>query len=588
VAFAETHRASGFIAHLIDRGNLALRLPAGLARLSVADLADALSRLPRRELEVALRHKLVTLVALPGLRLWAGCGDAALRHARETGREVVAEASLEDFHEAIRRTHGSHLLRDATFALGHRRPGKSARRRTTPPQIVAGLIGLLLAALGLMVLPLHLSWLLGGLLAGLFFLAVIALRMLSLMPPVHRRDRPARPLADAELPVYTVLVPLFRETSVLDQLLAALGHIDYPRRKLDIKLILEESDVAMRRAVAEFDLPAHFETVVVPAGLPQTKPRALNYGLRFAAGELLAIYDAEDIPEPQQLRLAAESFADLPHEVACLQAELAFYNPCENWLARQFTIEYAGHFGLLLPALADHRLPVPLGGTSNHFRIDVLRRVGAWDPHNVTEDADLGFRLARDGYAVAPLASRTYEEANVRLGNWLKQRSRWLKGFLMTWLVHTREPSRVVAEVGPAGFWAAQVLTIGVFASALLHPLCLTATVVLFILEPVPRGLGPIAVGLAGLNLLVLVSGYAVAMVAGRRGLRRLGIAGWTVPLATMPFYWLLLSLAAWMALWQFAVAPFHWNKTEHGLSRYQKRRRRNGAGRRLVTRRAR
>ena len=203
----------------------------------------------------------------------------------------------------------------------------------------------------------------------------------------------------------------------------------------------------------------------------------------------------------------------------------------------------------------------------------MLRQVGAWDPHNVTEDADLGLRLARHGFDTGTLDSRTYEEATVKLLNWMRQRARWFKGFLATWLVHMREPRRFLTQVGPAGFWAAQACTLGVFASALLHPLCMAATVLLFLIEPgLPPGASIALIVMSGLNLLILVSGYAVTMVLGRRALAGLGIYGWTVPILTMPVYWLLMSAAAWLALWQFIVAPFHWNKTEHGLSSFQKR----------------
>jgi glycosyltransferase XagB len=204
--------------------------------------------------------------------------------------------------------------------------------------------------------------------------------------------------------------------------------------------------------------------------------------------------------------------------------------------------------------------------------------VGGWDPHNVTEDADLGLRLARHGFDTATLDSRTYEEANTRLLNWIRQRARWLKGFLATWLVHMRQPGRLLAEVGPAGFWTAQAMTIGVFASALLHPLCIVGTILIYLAEPtLASDAGMALIGLAGLNLLILVAGYAVTMIIAVRALRQRGIAGWHVPILTMPAYWLLMSVAAWYALWQFAVAPFHWNKTEHGLSYVQKRRRKSG-----------
>ena len=512
---------------------------------------------------------------MPGLTLYAACGAPALAIALADGRKVVAEAETADFLDAVRRTHGALLLHEATSDLATNHPEKSASRRLTGWQSGSALMLVGLVIVAFLLFQARFVWFGVSLLSGLLFLAVIALRLLCLFPPIRWGQIAAEYLGDEELPVYSVLVPLFRETSVLGQLLRALTELDYPPEKLDIKLILEESDILMQRAVAGIRLPPHFEVIVVPSGRPQTKPRALNYALHFARGSLLTIFDAEDIPEPKQLRLAAETFAALAHDVACLQAQLAFFNPNENWLTRQFTIEYAILFGLLLPTLANHHLPLPLGGTSNHFRVDVLREVGAWDPFNVTEDADLGLRLARAGYETATLAARTYEEANGQPVNWLNQRTRWLKGFLATWLVHMRRPVRLLEDLGPSGFWAAQALTIGIFGSALLHPICMAVTLALFILQPgLPAGASYFVITLTGLNLLVLVSGYGVAIIAGRRALYQLGITGWIFPLATMPIYWLLMSVAAWAALWQFIVAPFHWNKTEHGLSSFQRRRR--------------
>jgi cellulose synthase/poly-beta-1,6-N-acetylglucosamine synthase-like glycosyltransferase len=440
----------------------------------------------------------------------------------------------------------------------------------------------MLVAAAALLMPFDGFWPLASLASGLFFLSVVALRLLCLMPPL-RRTPPPEPIEERELPPYSVLVPLFRETAVLGQLVGALARLRYPAEKLDIKLILEEEDVAMQAAVAQLLLPPCFDVIVVPAGRPQTKPRALNYALSFCRGELLTIYDAEDIPEPDQLTKAAARFAAAGPELACLQAELTFFNPNENWLARQFTAEYAMLFGRLLPVLADHRLPLPLGGTSNHFRTCALREVGAWDPFNVTEDADLGLRLARHGYETGTLDSVTYEEANTRLMNWMRQRARWLKGFLATWLVHMRDPARLMRELGPAGFWVTQAVTIGVFASALLHPLCLLALLLLAAFHPLlPEEAGPGFIAMAGVNLLVFLAGYGLAIVLTRDALRRRGILGWRGTLATMPFYWLLMSGAAWMALWQFIAAPFHWNKTEHGLSSFQ------GAPRRRWTERLR
>lgn len=576
MSLLETREPQWFSRFLQYGSNIAAREGQALPRLDADALAGALRRLTPDELQQSLHCKLIPLVTLPGLRLFAACGPQALAEAQRQGLEIAATADKSSFAAAVRTAHGAGLLRQAVWGLHSRTPHYSASRRLTRWQAGVMAMILLIAAATLAVLPGMLGWMLASSVAGLFFLSVVALRILCLLPPIRRQPGPGVEVADAALPVYSVLVPLFRETSVLGQLLSALTSLDYPADKLDIKLILEESDTLMQRALAAIRLPAAFEVITVPSGTPQTKPRALNYALPFCRGSFLTIFDAEDIPDPRQLRLAASAFAAGPPHVACLQAQLHFYNPIENWLARQFTIEYATLFEALLPALSNHRLPLLLGGTSNHFRIGVLRRIGGWDPHNVTEDADLGLRLAREGYETGALDSRTYEEANVKLANWIKQRARWLKGFLATWLVHMREPLRLWREVGPAAFWTIQATTIGVFASALLHPLCMAVTAALLVLTPqLPADAGVIVYALAGLNLLILAAGYGVSMYIAGRVLRRRGISGWYLAIATMPLYWLLMSAAAWFALWQFISAPFYWNKTEHGLSHVQRARRR-------------
>lgn len=573
MALLEPHKHFDFLHYPHRLDNIEADDGEVLPQLPGWAIRDALRRLPADELATVLRTKVVPLVNIPGLRLFAAFGDRARRAAHAAGLEVAAGAEATDFLDAAQVELKGPLLRRATRELVVRFPEMSASRRFSPSQTIVSLLLVVLLVAALWFLPPDVLWSLSSLVGGLFFLSVIALRLLSLMPP-PRRAAPARPIIDdGDLPIYSVLIPLFRETAVLGQLLSAIRRLDYPRDKLDVKLILEESDIVMQRAVARYRLPDWIDVLVVPSGLPQTKPRALNYALQFARGELLTIFDAEDIPEPQQLRLAAERFAVLGPDVACLQAQLAFYNPNENWLTRQFTIEYATLFGLQLPALAGHHLPLPLGGTSNHFRTPILQRIGAWDPYNVTEDADLGLRLARFGYETGTLDSRTYEEANVRLLNWMRQRARWLKGFLQTWLVHMRRPDRFLADVGASGFWVSQAFTIGLVASALLHPVCLAVTLWMFGTGQAFANAGLLATGLAGLNLAVLVSGYAVTMMAGHRALRREAISGWWFPIATMPVYWLLISAAAWLAVWQFTTAPFNWNKTEHGLSVFQRQR---------------
>jgi cellulose synthase/poly-beta-1,6-N-acetylglucosamine synthase-like glycosyltransferase len=294
----------------------------------------------------------------------------------------------------------------------------------------------------------------------------------------------------------------------------------------------------------------------------------LNYALQFCRGSLLTIYDAEDVPEPNQLRKVALKFSGSDEKLACLQAQLTSYNPSENWLTRQFTVEYATLFGLILPALAARNLPLALGGTSNHFRTRILRKIGGWDPHNVTEDADLGLRLARLGFLTGVVESLTYEEASTQFPNWMRQRARCIKGFMQTWLVHMCNPVKTGRELGPTGFWTLQALSAGIVLSALFHPFLMALTLWFLITDP-PHVSVPTMV-LASLNLEVFVLGYGVAMLAGMKALRRRGLRGWWFTIATMPFYWLLMSIAAWLALWQFIFAPFKWNKTEHGLSKLQ------------------
>ena len=321
-------------------------------------------------------------------------------------------------------------------------------------------------------------------------------------------------------------------------------------------------------------LPANFQRVVVPPGRPQTKPRALNFALQLARGSLVAVYDAEDRPEPNQLRRAVAAFAAGPPELACVQAPLGFYNTENNWLTRQFAVEYAAQFDAQLPALEVLRLPIPLGGTSNHLRRDRLEEVGAWDPYNVTEDADLGIRLARRGYHCAMLASRTHEEACGRLPAWLRQRTRWIKGWLQTYFVHMRAPPRLLRELGPRGFVAFNVLIAGTVVSALAHPI-FTAVIVYHLLTGIIFADPASAAGLwlAAINTFNLTVGYAAAIMLGWIGVRRRGLTSLTGELKWMPVYWLLQSLAAYRALWEVVRRPFHWDKTEHTAVRFRLRR---------------
>ena len=319
-------------------------------------------------------------------------------------------------------------------------------------------------------------------------------------------------------------------------------------------------------------LPPHFEILVVPDGAPRTKPRALNYALQFATGDYLVIYDAEDRPDPDQLRKAAGRFRDAPREVVCLQARLTFDNASENWLSKQFTIEYASLFAGILPMLDAARLPLPLGGTSNHFRTSTLRKIGAWDPHNVTEDADLGIRLYRRGFRAEVLDSTTYEEAACQPGNWLRQRTRWLKGWVQTYGVHMRQPFRLARELGLGGFLAFQGHFAGIIISALVHPfsyaLILHDAASGLIFQPPETTFGHQLWVIAVFNL---IAGYAASLALGYFALRGNRVRRLVPQLIFIPVYWILISAAAYRAVYQLIKAPHYWEKTEHGLTRVRR-----------------
>jgi cellulose synthase/poly-beta-1,6-N-acetylglucosamine synthase-like glycosyltransferase len=531
-------------------------------------LVDAMVHLSPAETDLALKEKIVAFAWMPNHVMHGVATEHARRKAERYNINVVGQISLSHYRTVIKELLGPKLLMEATYGLARRFPWASARQRLSTGQGVffALLTAMLFAgfyfALGETVLV-------ASLISSVFFILVVGLRCLCLLPLPRGRGVVAPLLPDDALPVYSVLVPLFGEVAVVKQLTRALLLLDYPTDKLDIKLILEENDHDMHKAVADLALPEHFDVIVVPQGKPQTKPRALNYALKFARGEFLTIYDSEDIPMPSQLRHAVACFGVSSPKVGCLQARLGFYNPNENWLTRQFTAEYAALFAVLLPTLSAYKLPLLLGGTSNHFRMSVIQAVGGWDPFNVTEDADLGIRMARFGYRSGVLDSTTYEEANTEIWNWMKQRRRWLKGFLQTWLVHNRNPIQLLRDIGISGFLTVQCMTLGIFLSALLHPILLGLTFWGFTPGPLAEKMQTLLGGMtSGLSLIVLIAGYSSAIAASGKGLKQVGVFGWSQVLLTIPLYWLLISCAAWMALWDFVVAPFHWHKTKHGLSK--------------------
>ncbi|SFQ41825.1 Glycosyltransferase, catalytic subunit of cellulose synthase and poly-beta-1,6-N-acetylglucosamine synthase [Roseivivax halotolerans] len=407
-----------------------------------------------------------------------------------------------------------------------------------------------------------------------FFTAILALATLSLVVSqalklaamlASRTRAPEDPEPQAPLPPVTIMVPLFREAEIATALTERIGRLDYPRALLQVLLVLEDCDEETEQVLARTRLPGWCQTVVVPEGTLRTKPRALNYAMRFARGEIIGVLDAEDAPAPDQIRRIVARFRNRGRDVACLQGILDFYNPKANWLSRCFAIEYASWFRLQLPGIARLGLPVPLGGTTVYFRRDVLDEVGGWDAHNVTEDADLGIRLARRGYRTELVPTVTREEANNRALPWIKQRSRWLKGYAMTWAVHSRRPAGLVRDLG---IWRAlgfQIMFLGALAQFLLAPALWSFWL---ILANVPH---PAEAVLSAPALHALFATYvtaeAVSILSGLIAVARsphIGLMPW-VP--SLIFYYPLGTLAAWKAIWEVVTKPFYWDKTQHGKS---------------------
>ena len=473
------------------------------------------------------------------------------------------------------------LSRHAAEGLARALPRFSARQTITPAQTATLLLAFQAVALtawfakGPLLLVAHLG-------AGLFFLSCALLRLVAALrrPRVSTPcDEALRAIPDARLPRYGVLVALYREAGQVAPLLSALEALEWPRDRLDIRILCEIDDVETCAAVArELHDPTrrgrrdHMHLTMVPVGEPRTKPKALAYGLPLVDSDLVVVFDAEDRPHPLQLREAYAAFAggvagETSTDLACVQAPLTVHNGGHGWWARQFAFEYDTLFRGLLPALAAMRLPLPLGGTSNHFRRDVLDAVGGWDPHNVTEDADLGMRLARAGWRTGTITRPTWEEAPFRFVDWLPQRTRWFKGWMQTWLVHMRRPARAAAEFGLRGTLAFHVLVTGLVLSALVHPL-LAWFVVRAGADFVSHG--PVALlrhPLLAFDLITLLSGYACFAALGWESLKRLPRSRRLPTLLTLPLYWLAQSLAAWRALVQLVHRPHHWEKTTHRLS---------------------
>jgi len=535
-----------------------------LLRAADADLYASRLTMPWRRRD----GRLIIATAEPG-------PETVLFARRRWGAEIeFVVVSKFDIVFAVQTAFADALSRRAVYELAEFDPHMSARTVLTAGQMLAAyalltaiLLGLALASLDtLIALNIAISiFYLGNFVFKGILVSVGGGRSAEVDETVAVE---ARALREDDLPVYTVLVPMFREAAMLPQLAQALRSLDYPFGKLDIKIVLEADDRETIAAARALGLEGVFEIIVVPRSAPQTKPKACNFALRFARGEYVVIYDAEDRPEPDQLRKVVATFRRSPANTACLQCRLNYYNASENWLTRMFTLDYTLWFDQVLPGLERLGMPIPLGGTSNHFRAAVLRELHAWDPFNVTEDADLGIRIGHKGYRVGVVDSTTFEEASCRVGQWVRQRSRWMKGYMQTLLVHTRRPAHLVRKAGLLGFLGFVFFIGGTVLAGLLNPvfwlfyaIWMAASAANF--DPLfPQFL----LFLCLFNLLAGNGAFTYLLMLGP--IRR----GWLdlIPFSfTLFAYWVLISVAAYKGLWQLVRDPFFWEKTQHGISRH-------------------
>jgi len=533
------------------------------------DLAQALS------VDLCLKHGILPWFQIGATTVIATARPEAFEALRPLLPEALQNAMMavcleEDIHAIIAERHGASLAREAECAV---RADESCRDLGRLGGMRAGVLALVACLMiGTLILVPQMFF------AALAFWAIVALvgsallkgaaLMMQLRPQAPPADV-APPPAGGQYPLVSILVPLFREENIARALVARLGRLTYPKAMLDVVLVLEAEDDQTRDTLAATDLPPWMRIIEVPPGDITTKPRALNYAMRFCHGEIVGIYDAEDAPSPDQIDRVVAAFGSAPAQVACLQGVLDFYNPRANWLSRCFTIEYASWFRVILPGMARMGLAIPLGGTTVFFRRPALEHVGGWDAHNVTEDADLGIRLARYGYRTELIASVTREEANNRFWPWIKQRSRWLKGYMITYLVHMRAPFVLWQQLGAWRFIGFQVFFLTAITQFLLAP-------ALWSFWLIPMGFAhPILTVLTPTWLLVLTGAFiaveALGLIIGLVAVARTRHKGLWFWVPTLHLYFPLGAIAAYKALYELALRPFYWDKTAHGHSQPDK-----------------
>lgn len=545
-----------------------------MQRVGLADFTPDMEIARRLPEPLALGYQAVPVAATEELVLLAVARPLDAEAAAEVEEALGAPfrqllANRTELDQLIQHVHSRHYAEVSTRLLMETRPEESAHVVISGAQkaffimvaiviVVCGVIWpfqtavTVVAACSLLYLVVS------------FYKFRLTLRALGTHLETNVTDEEIAALDERHLPIYTILVPLYKEAAIVPRLVRDINALDYPRTRLDVKLLCEEDDEETVNKVRSMDLPPHFHLVVVPDSQPKTKPKACNYGLQLATGDYCVIFDAEDRPDPDQLKKAVIAFGRVPNNVVCVQAKLNHFNQDQNMLTAWFANEYSMHFELILPAMGAAESPIPLGGTSNHFVTSKLRDLGAWDPFNVTEDADLGIRLHREGYRTAMIDSTTLEEANSQVPNWIRQRSRWNKGYIQTWLVHMRHPFALLSSTGLRGFLSFN-LTMGTAFVLLLNPIFWGLTTLYVLTQAgIIQQLFPGVIFYVA-SALLFVGNFIFVYLSVAGSLQR-GMFSLTRTALLSPLYWGLMSWAAWKGFIQLFTNPFYWEKTTHGL----------------------
>ncbi|HET9065407.1 MAG TPA: glycosyltransferase [Gemmatimonadales bacterium] len=465
-----------------------------------------------------------------------------------------------DIDRAIGIAHRREMVDASIHGLYFRHQEESAFRVFSPGQYLLIVLLLMSILVGLWMIPLT-TMLLLTLLSALAFGGAVIFRMLVGLAETPTSARitvtpeSLAALTERSLPTYSILVPFDREPAQVVPLLASLAALDYPVDKLDVTLLFHEEDLESLDAAKAAAPPDNIRFLVVPAGELHTKPMACNVGLLYAKGEFLVVLDAGDRPEPDQLRKAVVAFRRGPRRLACLQATRNARNSRTTFLSRFATIDQLFWLEHLLPGLDRWRFPVPIGGTSNHFRTEVLRELGGWDPFNVTEDADLGVRAAMHGHRVGTINSATSVVINATLLAWLRERTRWIKGYMQTALVFLRDPMTLAHRLGPRRTFGFAFLIAATPLGHLMQPVATGLTLLWIMVDPrlLVTASPAWAIDASVLSLLMGYAGVITIHLFTALRHRRYGLA-LLAPLA--PLYWLLHSLAASAALVQLLLHP--------------------------------